>query len=101
MDAFGGGACYHGGDFRLNFHHANNAGQVMNEAGANRWMYHMSKVILHKGYVERLAVVDPRALPCLVDFLELKMQLYAREYGWTFDASPFRLLRDNIKESRV
>jgi hypothetical protein len=33
VDAFGGGRVYHGGDYRLNFHHEHNAGQVMNAAG--------------------------------------------------------------------
>ena len=29
----GGGKQYHGSDFRLNFHHTNNARSVMNAAG--------------------------------------------------------------------
>ena len=46
IDTMGGGKKYHGADFRLNFHHANNAAQVMNARGASRWMHHMRETIL-------------------------------------------------------
>ena len=37
-DVMGGGPYYHGGEFRLNFHHTHNAHQLMDEKGAHRWV---------------------------------------------------------------
>lgn len=37
IDVMGGGPAYHGGDFRLNFHHTHNAIQVMTAKGAELW----------------------------------------------------------------
>ena len=34
---------------------------------------------------------DPRILPCLMDFLNTKMQNYATIHGWTFDPSDFQV----------
>lgn len=39
IDSFGGGRAYHGGDYRLNFHHEHNAGQVMNAEGLFKHTY--------------------------------------------------------------
>ena len=36
IDVMGGGLQYHGGEFRLNFHHTHNALELMNERGATR-----------------------------------------------------------------
>jgi len=41
IDAMGGGRRYHGGEYRLHFHHKHNASKVMTASGAKRWMYHM------------------------------------------------------------
>merc|ERR1712137_1468185 len=46
IDAMGGGRQYHGGDYRLHFHHTHNASSVMNAEGARRWMHHMTGAIL-------------------------------------------------------
>ena len=45
IDAFGGGKMYHGGNYRLNFHHHGNASHVMNAKGAKRWMHHMREAL--------------------------------------------------------
>jgi len=95
-DAFGGGPYYHGGDYRLNFHHQNNAEDVMNAAGATRWMHHMKHALLVKGHANRFNALDRRIFPCIVDFLDVKMQKYAVEHKWTFDKKPFDELREHI-----
>eukprot|EP00759_Apiculatamorpha_spiralis_P046070 PhF_6_TR42695/c0_g1_i2/m.64432 len=41
IDTMGGGSYYHGGDFRLQFHHQHNALSIMTLEGATRWLYHM------------------------------------------------------------
>merc|ERR1711959_132880 len=33
LDAMGRGKCYHGGEYRLQFHHHHNAGHVMTQQG--------------------------------------------------------------------
>lgn len=38
LDVMGAGPYYHGGEFRLNFHHTHNAMKIMNERGAGRWV---------------------------------------------------------------
>jgi len=38
IDVMGAGPAYHGGEYRLNFHHTHNAIQLMNEKGAKRWV---------------------------------------------------------------
>lgn len=88
IDAFGGGKLYHGGSYRLNFHHHGNASQVMNAKGAKRWMYHMRSAL------ESLTFEDPRIMPCIVDFLRVKMKTYAKEHHWEFDESDFDFAKE-------
>jgi hypothetical protein len=45
LDCFGAGKVYHGGEYRLAFHHQHNAMSVMNTAGALRWIEHMEIVL--------------------------------------------------------
>ena len=45
VDVMGGGPYYHGGNFRLNFHHTHNAIQLMNERGAERWTQLMNETL--------------------------------------------------------
>ena len=77
LDAFGAGRKYHGGDFRLDYHHRYNAGDVMNEKGAKLWMKYMrdtldsNKVDLTK---------DPRVRPAINQFLQLMMNKYAHDF---------------------
>jgi truncated hemoglobin YjbI len=99
-DAMGGGAHYHGGEHRLNFHHGENAGKVvMSAAGAKRWMEHMKDTLISRGYIERFNAIDRRILPCLTDFLHVKMHKYAVEFDWPFDRTPFDELLEIAKKS--
>lgn len=86
----GGGAHYHGGEDRLNFHHGTNAGKVvMSAAGAKRWMEHMRTALISRGHVAKFNALDRRICPCLVDFLQVKMEKYSIEFKWDFDKRPF------------
>ena len=85
IDVMGGGRAYHGGDFRLNFHHTHNAASVMNAAGATRWMYHMGNALCETNFSD----VDARIKPCIVDFLRVKMKKYASQHGWRFNEADF------------
>jgi len=91
VDAFGGGKAYHGGDFRLNFHHTHNAAHVMNAEGAKRWMHHMGKVLVETDFRD----VDPRIKPCIVDFLRTKMMKYAKQHSWDFTEEDFDFVKDD------
>eukprot|EP00038_Savillea_parva_P012028 m.201718 g.201718 ORF g.201718 m.201718 type:complete len:278 (-) comp21522_c0_seq1:109-942(-) len=89
IDAFGGGREYHGGDGRINFHHHHNANSVMNAAGAKRWMEHMT-LALNEDI--DWSDEDPRVKPCIVDFLKVRMEKYAKTHGWRFDEADFDAL---------
>mmetsp|Transcript_11398 Transcript_11398/g.13783 ORF Transcript_11398/g.13783 Transcript_11398/m.13783 type:complete len:241 (+) Transcript_11398:81-803(+) len=86
IDAMGGGRVYHGGRYRLEFHHRHNAREVMNAAGAKRWMYHMRKALDDYDFTQ---LNDPRIKTCILEFLKSKMMTYAYEFGWNFDESDF------------
>eukprot|EP00041_Stephanoeca_diplocostata_P005783 m.68529 g.68529 ORF g.68529 m.68529 type:complete len:194 (+) comp15993_c0_seq1:209-790(+) len=95
VDAFGGGRRYHGGDFRLRFHHTNNAASVMTAAGATRWMDHMTQTLNEDiDWTD----TDPRVKPCIVDFLKIRMQKYARDHKWQFKESDFDDLCDVVND---
>ncbi|CAJ1932191.1 unnamed protein product [Cylindrotheca closterium] len=89
IDAMGGGRAYHGGLFRLRYHHTGRAGpKVMTADNARRWMRHMHGAICqnHKHFEQ-----DHRILPCVISFLETKMKSYADLHEFEFDASDFDL----------
>ena len=99
VDAFGGGRCYHGGNFRLNFHHTHNAREIMTAKGAHRWMHHMRAALISvKKNRPRFPVEDPRVFPCIVSFLETKMRTYAEEHGWKFDERDFASLKEAMAD---
>jgi truncated hemoglobin YjbI len=86
IDAMGGGRYYHGGDFRLTFHHKNRAGpRVMTADGAKRWMSHFQQ--------------DHRILPCLISFLETKMKSYAELHNFEFDPTDFELDKFKLEDT--
>lgn len=93
VDQFGGGKKYHGADYRLNFHHENNAAAVMTAEGARRWMKHMGEAILEE--TAHWNQMDVRIKPCVVDFLRVKIKKYAaaeratKYDGWRFDEADF------------
>lgn len=92
VDAFGGGRRYHGGNYRLNFHHYHNAKEIMNAKGAQRWMHHMRAALL-AAKEQAVFQKDPRILPCIVEFLEAKMRTYAMDHRWKFDEADFEPLK--------
>ena len=96
IDSFGGGRIYHGGTYRLNFHHEANAEDVMHAKGAERWMYHMRRAL--KDYESELNAVDERVFPCIVDFLKTKMMSYAKNHRWKFDDRDFDFAQDQKNE---
>lgn len=99
VDAFGGGKCYHGGNHRVNFHHAYNAREVMNAKGAERWMHHMTNALI-AAKDESVFRKDPRIMPCIVDFLDAKMRTYAHQHSWDFDTSDFGKLREVFGQTK-
>jgi len=88
IDAMGGGRRYHGGEYRLKFHHQHNAAAVMTVEGATRWMLHM------RGALEAARLDDPRVKPCILEFLRTKMASYAQQFGWKFNESEMELYQD-------
>ena len=88
IDAMGGGKRYHGGEYRLHFHHEHNAKQVMTADGAKRWMYHM------RGALDNINFADPRVKPCIIEFLQTKMINYASDFGWDYDEKDMVLYQD-------
>jgi truncated hemoglobin YjbI len=63
-DVMGGGRRYHGGEQRLQFHHANNAADVMTAKGAARWMYHMRQAL--ESHALEFSRCDARVVPCIL-----------------------------------
>lgn len=98
LDAFGGGRVYHGGDYRVKFHHSVNAGKVMTARGAKVWIHHMRKVLLDANK-KSIFVDDPRIMASIVEFLETKMRTYALDNGWAFDTGDFDALKRTLTPS--
>jgi truncated hemoglobin YjbI len=79
IDVMGGGPAYHGGDFRLNFHHTHNAIQLMNDKGALRWTQLMLATLDASAHH---MTDDPRVRPAVNTFLTHFMGKYAAEFGF-------------------
>lgn len=79
IDVMGGGAYYHGAEFRLNFHHTHNAMQLMNEKGAERWSKLMIATLDNS--TQHMAD-DPRVRPSINTFLTHFMGKYAKEFAF-------------------
>ena len=77
-DAMGGGPYYHGGDFRLSFHHTHNAMALMNDRGAERWVSLMARTLEEKA---DLMTDDPRVRIGINTFLTHFLGKYATEFG--------------------
>jgi truncated hemoglobin YjbI len=79
IDVMGGGPAYHGGDFRLNFHHTHNAFQVMTDKGAALW----TKLMLESLEASKAHMTDdPRVRPAINTFLSYFMGKYAQEFAF-------------------
>ena len=82
LDVMGGGLAYHGGEFRLNFHHTHNAMELMNEKGAAHW----GKLMVDT--LDDSAVhmtTDPRVRPSLNTFLTFFFDKYATDFNFKTD----------------
>lgn len=77
IDVMGAGPIYHGGDFRLNFHHTHNAIQLMNEKGAKRWVKLMVEALdASNDHMTN----DPRVRLSINTFLTHFFGKYAEEF---------------------
>ncbi len=79
IDVMGGGQYYHGGEFRLSFHHTHNAMQLMNDKGAERWSQLMLETLDASG---DLMGRDPRVRQSINTFLSHFMTKYAEEFAF-------------------
>jgi len=79
IDAMGGGLIYHGGEFRLNFHHTHNAMQLMNDKGAVRWVKLMVET-LDDSAIHMTS--DPRVRTSLNTFLSYFFDKYAADFDF-------------------
>ena len=80
VDAMGGGKAYHGGEYRLNFHHTHNAMELMNEKGAKRWIELMVKT-LNDPTLD--LTDDPRVRPAINTFLNFFMGKYESDFQFS------------------
>lgn len=77
IDVMGGGQQYHGGEFRLNFHHTHNAMELMNGKGAERWISLMKKTLDED---DLDFTDDMRVRPAINTFLTYFMGKYADDF---------------------
>jgi truncated hemoglobin YjbI len=79
LDVMGGGAQYHGAEFRLNFHHTHNAMQLMNDRGAERWVSLMRETLDDTSidYTD-----DTRVRTSINTFLSFFMDKYADDFNF-------------------
>jgi len=77
LDAMGRGKCYHGGEYRLEFHHQHNARDVMTQVGAARWMHHMRQALDESDLGS-----DPRVRATVDEFLRVRMEKYASQHSF-------------------
>jgi len=79
IDVMGGGPYYHGGEFRLSFHHTHNAMQLMNKEGAELWSKLMVETLDASADIP---TKDPRIRISLNTFLDFFMGKYADEFSF-------------------
>lgn len=79
VDVMGGGPYYHGGEFRLSFHHTHNAMALMNDKGAERWVTLMRETL---DTSSDLMPDDPRVRISINTFLTHFMSKYADEFAF-------------------
>ena len=93
IDVMGGGHAYHGGEYRLSFHHTHNAMQLMNDRGAQRWVKLMQETLAEPDIDW---TDDPRVRPAVNTFLTYFLGKYAEEFDFT-DCSAFGEVNPPIK----
>lgn len=79
IDVMGGGPAYHGGEFRLHFHHTHNAVQLMTDKGAARWTELMLATLDASA---SHMTDDPRVRPAINTFMNHFMGKYAQDFGF-------------------
>eukprot|EP01084_Bolivina_argentea_P149032 260431_1 len=79
LDAFGAGKRYHGGEFRLDYHHRYNAHAVMTKNGAILWMEHMRNTLNLKTID---LTNDERVRPAINEFLQLMLNKYGHDFNF-------------------
>jgi truncated hemoglobin YjbI len=84
IDVMGGGQAYHGGEYRLNFHHTHNAIALMNDRGAQRWVKLMLET-LNDPSID--LTDDARVRPSINTFLGHFMSKYAAEFKFNDNAA--------------
>jgi len=80
LDVMGAGPAYHGGEYRLSFHHTHNAIQLMNENGAKRWAQLMVAALNGS---ENQMTTDARVRPSINTFLTHFFGKYAIEFNFS------------------
>mmetsp|Transcript_19692 Transcript_19692/g.46024 ORF Transcript_19692/g.46024 Transcript_19692/m.46024 type:complete len:241 (-) Transcript_19692:286-1008(-) len=86
LDCFGCGRMYHGGEFRLDFHHRQtSAFTIMNGRGAERWIHHM-KAALDDEIPIGNEVTDSRIRVAINTFLQFFLEYYGDSFG--FEVAP-------------
>ncbi|MGI9356758.1 MAG: hypothetical protein ACR2PF_16560 [Rhizobiaceae bacterium] len=80
LDVMGAGPAYHGGEFRLSFHHTHNAIQLMNEKGTKRWVKLMVEALDDS---ENHMTNDTRVRPSINTFLTHFFAKYATEFNFS------------------
>lgn len=80
IDVMGGGPAYHGGEYRLSFHHTHNAMQLMNDKGAKRWVKLMVETLDDRSID---MTDDSRVRPAINTFLSHFFAKYADEFNFS------------------
>lgn len=80
IDVMGGGQYYHGGEYRLSFHHSHNAMALMNDKGAKRWCELMLQTLDDPSLD---LTEDPRVRRSINTFLSYFMDKYAEEFSFS------------------
>jgi len=93
IDVMGGGSAYHGGEYRLNFHHTHNAFELMNEKGAERWVKLMIETLNDP---TNDLTDDIRIRPAINTFLSHFMGKYADEFKFA-NVADFGVTNPTIK----
>lgn len=83
VDVMGGGFTYHGGEYRLNFHHTHNAMELLNDSGAQRWL-ELMVATLNDPTLD--LTDDARVRPALNTFLHFFMGKYASDFNFNNSA---------------
>lgn len=83
IDAMGGGKAYHGGEYRLSFHHTHNAFELMTSKGAERWISLMVQT-LDDPAID--LTDDTRVRPSINTFLDFFMRKYAEDFQFSTDS---------------